>query len=80
MLPQRRPDVSKTSYILSHTHHRSEFIRMQQQARLERPCPPKDEVNRLAKLAPMKAPDQQTFALDSVIAEPNLSRGSKLIN
>jgi hypothetical protein len=46
MLPQRRPDVSKTSYILSHTHHRSEFIRMQQQARLERPCPPKDEVNR----------------------------------
>ena len=64
----------KRATLISHTHYRSELIRIQLQARLERPCPPKDEVNRMAKLALLEAPDQQTFALDSGIAEANLGR------
>lgn len=45
-----------------------------------RPCPPKDEVNRIAKLAFGRAPDQQTFALDSTIARANPAGPQKLPN
>lgn len=49
-------------------------------ARLSRPCPPKDEVNRTAKLAPEQRPDQQTFKLDTANVAENPAAVGKLPN
>ena len=41
---------------------------------------PKDEVNRILKLAFVRRRDQQTFALDSAIARANPAAVAKLLN